>query len=197
MTFLLLFITSYLFVSVFERQRRPRHLLHKVLPVFLLLVRGDEDDLQLVLVLGALLEAAVEVAQAAVELLAGAVQAAAEEQPDQGQPGAQGLHVHLGFLAVDEPLPEQTHQKLRRHRSPQSSNARREKALSRGCCCSCNRRYPARTHFLPSVLHLRFEALGELQPRRGEARRCRCGVSHRGASSGVSAVQECAPLKSA
>lgn len=127
--------------------------------MFLILVRGDEDDLQLVLVLGALLEPAVELAQAAVELLTGAVQAAAEEEPDQGQSGAQGLHVHLGFLAVDEPLPEQTHQKLRRHRSPQSSNARRESPQPR------LRLQPTPKH----VLHLRFEALGELQP--GEARR--------------------------
>lgn len=90
--------------------------------MLLVLVGRDEDDLQLVLVLGRLLEAAVELAQAAAELPAGAVQAAAEEQPDQGQLGAQGLHVHLGFGAVDEPLPEQTEQKLR-HRGATESPA--------------------------------------------------------------------------
>lgn len=53
-----------------------------------------------------LFEPAVKLTQAAIELLARSVQAAAEEEPNQGQLGAQRLHVHLGFLAVDEPLPE-------------------------------------------------------------------------------------------
>lgn len=109
---------SYLFVSVFERQRGPRHLLQKVLPVFLVLIGRDEDDLQFVLVFRRLLEPAVELAQAAVELLARGVQAASEEEPDQGELGARRLHVHLGFLAVDEPLPEQTHQELRHRARP-------------------------------------------------------------------------------
>lgn len=81
--------------------------------MFLVLVRRDEDDFQFVLVFRRLFEPAVELAQAAVELFARRVQAAAEEEPDQGELGAQRLHVHLGFLAVDEPLPEKTHQKLR------------------------------------------------------------------------------------
>lgn len=83
--------------------------------MFLVLVGGDEDDFQFVLMLGRLFEPAVKVAQAAIELLARCVQAAAEEEADQRELGAQRLHVHLGFLAVDEPLPEQAHQELPRH----------------------------------------------------------------------------------
>ena len=71
-----------------------------------------------------LFEPAVELAEAAVELFARRVQAAAEEEPDQGELGAQRLHVHLGFLAVNEPLPEKTHQKLR-HRDAQPPNTQR------------------------------------------------------------------------
>lgn len=83
--------------------------------MFLVLVGGDEYDFQFVLMLGRLFEPAVKVAQAAIELLARCVQAAAEEEADQRELGAQRLHVHLGFLAVDEPLPEQAHQELPRH----------------------------------------------------------------------------------
>lgn len=71
-----------------------------------------------------LFEPAVELAQAAVELFARRVQAAAEEEPDQGELGAQRLRVHLGVLAVNEPLPEKTHQKLR-HRDVQPPNTQR------------------------------------------------------------------------
>lgn len=74
--------------------------------MFLVLVGRDEDDFQFVLVLRRLFEPAVKLTQAAVKLLARGVQAASEEEPDQGQLGAERLHVHLGFLAVDEPLPE-------------------------------------------------------------------------------------------
>lgn len=88
--------------------------------MFLVLVGRDEDDFQFVLVLGRLLEPAVKLAQAAVELLARRVQAAAEEEADQGELGAQRLHVHLGFLAVDEPLPEHTQQELRHVGGPNS-----------------------------------------------------------------------------
>jgi len=74
--------------------------------VFLVLIGRDEDDFQFVLVFGRLFEPAVKLAQAAVELLTRGVHAAPEEEPDQGELGAQRLHVHLGVLVVDEPLPE-------------------------------------------------------------------------------------------
>lgn len=95
--------------------------------MFLLLVGGDEDHLQLLPVLGALLEAAVELTQATVELLTWCVQAAAEKEPEQRHSGAQGANVHLGFLTVDEPLPEQTLQELRHDEARRRRHFRRKK----------------------------------------------------------------------
>ena len=109
--------TTYLFVPVFERQRGPLHLLQKVLPVLLVLVGRHEDHLQPVPVLGGLLEAAVELRQAGVELAARRVLAAAEVEADQRQPAAQRLHVHVGLLGAHQPLPEQAHQELRHRRA--------------------------------------------------------------------------------
>jgi len=104
-------------VSVFEGQRGPLHLLHEVLPVFLVLVGRDEHHLQLVPVLGGLLERAVEVPEAGVELAARRVLATAEVEAEQGHSAGQRLHVHLGLLlaaaAAHQPLSQQTHQELR------------------------------------------------------------------------------------
>lgn len=106
-------LISYLFVSVFKRQSRPCHFLQEVLPLFLVLIRRDEDDLQFVLVLWWFLKLAVKLAEAGVELLAGTVQTAAEVEPEQRQLTAQRVNIQLGFLPVDEALSEQIHQKLR------------------------------------------------------------------------------------
>lgn len=148
--------------------------------------------------LGRLFEAAVKLAQAAVELLARGVQAAPEEQPDQGEPGAQRLHVHLGFLAVDEPLPEQTHQKLRHRGGTQSENTHPHKhdsnPLSRSCC-TCNRRVRATPSTSPASTELRVLRWAPSPGDTVEALRCglyRCSAR----PSALSAVQECAPLKS-
>ncbi|KAG7253482.1 hypothetical protein CRUP_004240, partial [Coryphaenoides rupestris] len=95
-------------------QRGPLHLLQKVLPVLLVLVGRDEHHLQLVPVLGGLLEFAVKLPEARVELAARRVLAAAEVEAEQGHSAAQRLHVHLGLLAAaDQPLSQQTHQELR------------------------------------------------------------------------------------
>ena len=86
--------------------------------MFLVLVGRDEDDLQFVLMFRGFLKFAVKLTQAGVELLARGVLAAAKVEPDQGQPAAQRLHVHLGLLTVDQPLSEQTHQELRHPNPP-------------------------------------------------------------------------------
>lgn len=119
--------------------------------MFLVLVRRNEDDFQFVLVFRRLFEPAVELAQAAVELFARRVQAAAEEEPDQGELGAQRLHVHLGFLAVNEPLPEKTHQKLR-HRDAQPPNTQRYRQPRLLKCM-----YPLSSGGTLHRFHLQFE----------------------------------------
>ena len=90
--------------------------------MFLVLVGRDEDDLQFILMFRGFLKFAVKLTQAGIELLARGVLAAAEVEPDQGQPAAQRLHVHLGLLTVDQPLSEQTHQELR-HPNPPTRRA--------------------------------------------------------------------------
>lgn len=124
--------------------------------MFLVLVGGDEDDFQFVLMLGRLFEPAIKVAQAAVELLARCVQAAAEEEADQRELGAQRLHVHLGFLAVDEPLPEQAHQELPRHHGGaatvfEHTTSKKEKKISSAQAPAIHviRYRPAHTRHLP------------------------------------------------
>lgn len=127
-----------------------------------------------------LFKPAVELAQAAVELFARRVQAAAEEESDQGEPGAQRLHVHLGFLAVNEPLPEKTQQKLR-HRDaqhPEHTTIPSAEAAEMHVP-AVFRRHPA--PISPPIWGF-VRAGGP------------CEALHRGSSSGVSAVQECTPL---
>lgn len=80
--------------------------------MFLVLIGRDEDNFQFVLVLGGCFEVAVEVCQAAIELAARRVHAAAEVEADERDPAAQRVHVHLGFLSGNEPLSEQTYQEL-------------------------------------------------------------------------------------
>lgn len=123
--------------------------------MFLVLVGGDEDDFQFVLMLGRLFEPAVKVAQAAIELLARCVQAAAEEEADQRELGAQRLHVHLGFLAVDEPLPEQAHQELPRHHGGSAATVlehkkQKKKSSAETPVIHVIRRRPAHTRHLQS-----------------------------------------------